>query len=185
MARPAATADRTAAAVEQAQADVMAFKNIDELDLGLVELPPRRNETAILVAVGIAEHDFLYAAAAVHEAPVVVQCEQPIHDLGRRLQILDGLEQRHDIDAAAARGIDEPDLLQQHGDLQHVGDALAHGDDALGDRRLAELGVDLRRHPEQRELAERLFAVFDEQRRQWPCVLQFRDEQRDARVLIQ
>ena len=31
-------------------------------------------------------------------------------------------------------GIDEADFLQQDRDLEHVGDALAHRDDALGDR---------------------------------------------------
>src|SRR5438128_11535171 len=53
IARTAAAADRTAAAVEKAQPHVMSLEHLDEADLGLVELPARSNEAAILVRVGI------------------------------------------------------------------------------------------------------------------------------------
>ena len=72
----------------------------------------------------------------------------------RGLQILDGLEQRHDVDRAAARGIDEAGLLQEQRDLQHVGHPLAHRDDALGDRVGAEFGVGFGGRMEDREFAQ-------------------------------
>ena len=103
IARPAAAADRAAAAVEQPQPHVVALEHLDQADLGLVELPARGDEAAILVAVGIAEHHFLHAAAAVHQLAVIMQRQHPVHDAGRGLQILDGLEQRHDVDRRCGR----------------------------------------------------------------------------------
>ena len=103
VARAAAAADRAAAAVEQAQAHAVALEHVDEPDLGLVELPARGDEAAILVAVGIAEHHLLHAAAAVDEAAVIGQRQHASMMRPRGLQILDGLEQRHDVDGAAAR----------------------------------------------------------------------------------
>src|SRR5262249_16880403 len=113
IARPAAAADRTAAAVEQAQPDVGAFKNFDQPDPGLVELPAGGDEAAILVAVGITEHHLLHRAAAVDQFPVIVQRQHAIHDAAGGLQILDGFEQRHYVDDAAAGRIDQADLLQE------------------------------------------------------------------------
>ena len=132
IARPAAAADRTAAAVEQPQAHAVALEHTDQADLGLVEFPARGDETAVLVAVGIAEHHLLHPAAAVDEATVFRQRKQAVHDRGTGLQILDGLEQRHDVDRAAAGGVDETHLLQQQRHFQQIRDALAHGNDASG-----------------------------------------------------
>ena len=162
IARPAAAADRAAAAVEQPQAHVVALEHLDQADLGLVELPARGDEAAILVAVGIAEHDFLHAAAAVDQLAVVVHRQHAVHDAAGGLQILDGLEQRHDVDGAAAGGMDQAGLLQQQRDLQHVGHALAHRDDALGDRGRAVTGMGFGGGMEQREFAGGFLAVFDE-----------------------
>ena len=82
IARPAAAPDRTAAAVEQPQPHAVALEHIDQPDLGLVELPARGDEAAILVAVGIAEHHFLDAAAAVDQPAVIMQRQHPVHDAG-------------------------------------------------------------------------------------------------------
>ena len=70
--------------------------------------------------------------------------------------------------ALRPRGVDEPDFLQQQRDLEQVGDALAHRDDALRDRAGAELGVRFGGGVEHREFAQRLLAVVDERRRQRP-----------------
>src|SRR5205823_5501739 len=164
IARPAAAADRTAAAMEQSQPHAMALEYFDEADLGLVELPARGDETAVLVAVGVAEHHFLHRAAAVHQFAIIVQRQHPVHYGAGSLQILDGFEQRHDIDRAAAGGIDEAGFLQEQRNLEHVGHPLAHGDDALGNRVRAELGVRFGGRVEDRELAQCLLAVFDEGR---------------------
>ena len=71
VARAAAAADRPAAAVEQPQADLAALEDVDQRHLGLVELPARGQEAAVLVAVGIADHHLLHAAAAFQQARVV------------------------------------------------------------------------------------------------------------------
>ena len=103
----------------------------------------------------------------------------------RCLQILDGLEQRHDIDRAAAGRIDEAGLLQQQRDLQHVGHPLAHRDDALGDRIGAEFGVGFGGRVEHREFADRFLAVLHEGRRQRPGIAQLARQKRDPRLLVQ
>jgi hypothetical protein len=59
VARAAAAADGAAAAVEQAQAHAGALEDLDQFQLGLVQLPVRGQEAAVLVRVRIAEHDFL------------------------------------------------------------------------------------------------------------------------------
>src|SRR5436190_18538748 len=53
IARPAAAADRAAAAMEQPQANMVTLEHFDQANLGLVEFPARRDKTAILVAVRI------------------------------------------------------------------------------------------------------------------------------------
>ena len=52
------------------------------------------------------------------------------------LQVADGLEQRHDVDVepALARA-QQPDLLEQHGHFQDVGDAVGLGDHVVRQRR--------------------------------------------------
>jgi hypothetical protein len=99
--------------VEQPQPHAVALKHADQADLGLVEFPARGNEAAILVAVGIAEHHLLHPAAAVDEATIFRQRKQAVHDRGASLQILDGLEQRHDVDRAAAGRVNQPHFFQQ------------------------------------------------------------------------
>ena len=86
---------------------------------------------------------------------------------------------------AAARGMDQAGLLQQQRDLQHVGHALAHRDDALGDRIAAELGVRLGGGVEHGEFARGLLAVFHEGGGQRTRVAQFACQQRDPRLLVQ
>ena len=68
IARSAAAAHRAAAAVEQAQLDAVPLEDLDQLDLGLVQLPVRSEVAAVLVAVRIAEHDLLHIAAALEHA---------------------------------------------------------------------------------------------------------------------
>jgi len=63
IARAAATANRAATAVEQSHFDTVLLQHLDQLDFGFVQFPVRSQVTAILVAVRIAEHDFLHIAA--------------------------------------------------------------------------------------------------------------------------
>ena len=76
----------------------MPPEHLNERGLGLVEFPARGQKPAILVAVGIAEHDFLRAAAAVEQARVFGQAQQFIHHIAATAQIFDRFEQRHDIE---------------------------------------------------------------------------------------
>ncbi len=185
IARPAAAADRAAAAVEQPQPHAVTLEHFDQPDLGLVEFPARGDEAAVLVAVGIAQHHFLDAAAAVDQLAIIMHRQQPVHDRGAGLQVLDGLEQRHDVERAAAGGIDETDLLQQQRYLQHVGHPLAHRDDALRDHVRAEPAVRLGSGMEHREFAQRLVAVFHEGRSQRPRIAQLGCKKRNPRVFAQ
>src|SRR3954453_18859511 len=61
---PAAAANRTATAVKQAQRNAVALEYLDQFDLSFVQLPAGGQEPAVLVAVGIAQHDLLHPAAA-------------------------------------------------------------------------------------------------------------------------
>ena len=162
----------------------MALEHVHQLDLGLVQLPARGDEAAILVAVGIAEHHLLHAAAAIDQPAIVMQAEQPVHDLRGIAQIVDGFEQRHHIDGATPGRIDQPGFLEQHRDLEQIGHALGHRDDALRDHRRAIFGMRLRGDAEHRQLAGGFFAVADERRLQRPRAAQLGGEQRDPRVLI-
>src|SRR3954447_4134643 len=141
---------------------MMAREHFNQPDFGLVELPPRGDETAILVAVGIAEHDFLDRAAAIDQFAIFMQRQQPIHDPGGCLEIPDGFEQRHDVDCATPGRDDEADFLQQQSYLKHVRYALAHRDNALWDYVGAKFNVRFGGRAEYGQFAERLFAVFHE-----------------------
>src|SRR5260370_31151729 len=59
--------------MEQAQSDVTAPEHLDQRDLRLVELPPGCEVTAVLVAVGVAQHHLLRTAAALQQALVFRQ----------------------------------------------------------------------------------------------------------------
>ena len=90
--------DRSAAAVKQPQLHAVALEHFDQFDFRLEQLPVRREETAVLVAVGITQHHLLHAAAARQQLAVVGIGEQIIHDRTATPQIADGLEQRNDVE---------------------------------------------------------------------------------------
>ena len=82
-------------------------------------------------------------------------------------------------------GMDQADLLQEQRDLEHVGHALAHRDDALGNHVVAELRMRFGGGVEHLELAHGLVAVFDEIRGQRPRVAQFVCQQRHPRFFVE
>jgi hypothetical protein len=49
--------------MEQLQRDAVLPEHLDQLDLGLVQFPAGGHVAAILVAVRVAEHDFLHGVA--------------------------------------------------------------------------------------------------------------------------
>src|SRR5439155_11505580 len=68
--RPAAPADRAPAPMEEQQADAFRAADVGQLALRAIELPVRRDEPAVLVAVGIAEHHLLQAAPGLQVAAI-------------------------------------------------------------------------------------------------------------------
>ena len=132
--RAAAATDGAAAAVEQTQPDALVARHLRDRGLRVVQRPVRGEVAAVLVRVGVAEHDLLHVAAGGDVA--AVQRHVPRRPQHRRagLQVLDGLEQRHDVDGAGEHAVvdgDQPDLLEQDHRLQQIGDRRAHRDDAL------------------------------------------------------
>jgi hypothetical protein len=100
VARAAAAPDRAAAAVEQAQRDAVVFaqraEKLDQIDLGAVQLPVAGEAAAVLVAVGVAEHDVLLCAAAHHHGCDAGQRVEGPHDRCGVAQVADGFEQWRD-----------------------------------------------------------------------------------------
>src|ERR1019366_4335435 len=122
---PAAPAERPAPTVKEAQHEAEALEELGQLDLGLVELPRRREEAAVLVAVGVAEHHFADAAPApARQRHHLGAGEESLHDVGAATKIVDGLEERDD--AHRARGlvarVHQADLAQDQHDLEEIGD---------------------------------------------------------------
>ena len=130
-----------------------------ELDLGLVQLPVGGEEAAVLVGVGIADHHLLHPALRPHAAAHHRHIEQLLHDGGRALEILDGLEQRHDREGAAldagAVG-EEPAGLGQQVGAEDVAHAPGHAEDEGPERLAVHL---LPQHPDQPEHAEGLRGI--------------------------
>ena len=152
--------------------------------LGAVERPVRRQVAAVLVAVRVAEHHFLHAAPARHQAAIRRQRERRPHHRRRPLEVVDGLEQRDDVQRRSVRAR-EPRLLQQHRDLEQVRHRRALGDHVMRQRRRAVVPVDPRGGGEDRELGGGPRRVRDVRRRQQPRAGELAREQRHARLLAE
>ena len=133
--RPAAAAERAAAAVEEHPRDAVALELLGERDLRAVGRPARRDVARVLVGVRVADHHLLLVADRAQRGAVDRQLEQRAQGLGRRLERVLGLEQRHDPQprALAAR-LGQPALLHQQQHLEQVGGLLGAGDDVGLDR---------------------------------------------------
>jgi hypothetical protein len=149
--------------MEQPKPDSVPPEQLDQPDLGLVELPSGGQETAILVAVRIAEHHLLHTAPALDDAPVFRQREQALHHADAAAQILDRLEKGDQIDGAgAARGIEQAGLLEQDRQFQHVGRALALRDDAGADDPAPDRSLRIPCGAEDREFSGRQLRIAPE-----------------------
>ncbi len=171
VARPAPAADRPAATVEETHLHPVPVEHAHQRDLGLVEFPVGGEVAPVLVAVGVAEHHFLHAAAARDDALPRRQREQLVHDDAAAAQVGDDFEKRHDVDVGHRLGAraQQPDLLQQDRDLQHVAHAIGLGDHVVGKRSGTEAAVYRYGGVEDREFARRAFLVGDEWRAQGAC----------------
>ena len=84
--------------MEQAQADAVRSEHLDQARFGLIQRPVGAEIASVLVAVGIAEHDFLHASARVQPEAIGVQRERFGHDVAAAAEVADGLEQRNDVE---------------------------------------------------------------------------------------
>ena len=163
---PAAAPDRAAASVEQAEVDAVLAAHAAERLLRLVQRPVRHPVAAVLVAVRVAEHDLLEAAARVElergrpDRRTAPPCDRPA---SARSSIVSKSGTKSSVvstDAVVAHA-PEPGLLREQHRLEHVAHRVRHADDvapiAPGARR-----ADLADH---RERLERSRATSSEARR--------------------
>ena len=101
VARAAAAADGAAATVEEPQPDSGLARRLDQIELGAVQRPVGGEVAAVLVRVGVAEHHFLAVAARGHHRAVQRKVQRRFENRRAALQVVDGLEQRHDADRAS------------------------------------------------------------------------------------
>ena len=146
VARAAAASDRAPAPVKQPHRNIgLAGEELRQRRRGAVKLPNARENAAVLVAVGIAQHDVLLGARVGDELGDSRQRIEVSHDRRGVAQILDGLEQRHDDqirrdDAGVARierAVHHAAFLLQQQHFQKIADGLGVADDVMADRLVA------------------------------------------------
>ncbi len=96
--RSAAATERTAAAVEEREANRVLRGPRGKLCLGGVEREVRRHGSALLCGVRVAEHDLERAAGCDEPALYRFELEHCIEDVARVPEIENRLEQRHDVE---------------------------------------------------------------------------------------
>ncbi len=122
----AATADGTATAMEQGEADVVGFSQRHQGFHGGVLGPASGHHARILGGVGVADHHVL---TALDVTAIPVHRQQAFHHGGARHQVFLGLEQRGNRHAELAAS-----FLQQQLDRQDIGRGTGHGDDVDAER---------------------------------------------------
>ena len=128
--RTAATANGASASMEQAQGHAAFVEQRHQREFGAIQLPVRREETAVLIAVRIAEHHFLLVALMFDQRIDTRQRDQVAHDVRRVAQIGNRLEQRNHHQARPRRVVHIAQAaVQQTGFLlqQHHFDEIADG----------------------------------------------------------
>ena len=167
--------------MEQAQLYVVTAEDFDQRDLRLVELPAGSQETAILVAVRIAEHDLLHAAASFQQARIFGEIQQLIHDAAAIAQIFDRLEQRDDVQIeAAVMRPQKTGFLQKHSGFENVGDTGRLRNHIMRHRTRPVTVMRLGSRAKDRNFALGLRRIGEEGRRQRARRREFHEEQPDA-----
>ncbi len=152
--RRAAPAHRTAATMEKGDGDAGLGADLSQFRLRFRKLPVRRQEAAVLIRVGIADHDFLRAALHARAAPDERQRQQFAHDRGRRAQIGNCLEQRRDRQHA---GLDARCVVIEIGFLgeeigaEDIGDRAGHAQNERAEGFAIEFFALVARQPEHAE----------------------------------
>lgn len=182
----AAASDGAAAAVKEAQADVAGGEDVDECAFGLVERPVGREETAVLVAVGVTQHDFLGAVLrALHALADFGQVEPGGHDVGAALQVGDGFEEGDDHEAVFGGDVlpgggDEAGLFLQDHDFEQVAEGFGVRDDGLAHGLFAVAGAAGGGGAQDGEFTGGVFGVGDPGGGQGACLREFSAQEVDA-----
>jgi len=92
MGRAATSADRSASAMKESQLHIELSGQLMQCVEGLVELPGAGDHSAILIRVGIAQHDLLPRSPRLQQRIVLRIGPHLAHDLRRMPQRLDGFE---------------------------------------------------------------------------------------------
>ena len=130
--RCAAAADGTAAAVEEADLDVVRLAGLDDCRLSLGEFPFGGEVAAVLVAVGVAEHGLDLAVA--HECGSCLGLSQQlVEDAGCVVEVADGFEQRHHAGEAGRDALAAADETGQPAHGEDVLDGAGHRQDERAD----------------------------------------------------
>ncbi len=119
MSRPAAAADRAAAAMEESQLHSAFLRGAMQLAMRLIEFPRAGEHAAVFVGVGVAEHDFLPASPGIEQRLISGIAPEAAHDAAGGAQRINGFEQRHGHQAGiVARSCDLNSALLSRGELQ-------------------------------------------------------------------
>ena len=97
--RPAAARHGAAAPVEERESDPVLVAYARDRFLRPIECPVGGHVAAILVAVGVADHDHLLPTASRDVLTVDAKRKELRQDPGSGVEILEGLEERHDPEA--------------------------------------------------------------------------------------
>ncbi len=182
----AAAPHGAAAAMKDLHRDARVAEHAGEREGCLVQTPHRGQVAAVLVRIGVPDHDLLIAASASRLRHA--RCRKPgLHDARRVRQIADRLEQRHDHDrrGGRVRRPIEPRLLEQDVHFEQVGDAAALGHDVGRDRRRPVQRVRLGGGVDDGQLRCGLAGVGRERTRERPLTGELAGQQRDARRFVE
>ena len=123
--------------MEEPQPDPGAPGGGHQVQFGPVERPVGGQVAAVLVGIGVSEHDLLGVTAGRHHGAIDGDRQCGLQDRRAVLQVVDRLEERHD----AHRGVGlipgqvkQTGLLQQQRRLEQVRHRLAHRNDVSGNR---------------------------------------------------
>jgi len=111
--------------VEEHQPELRLPEQLGQSLLRIVQGPARGHQPAILVAVGIAQHDHLATTAQFQQIAPLAALEQAPHHVFGRFQIGHGLEQGHQIETTI---LDAGGACNQPG-REHVVGIPAHAHD--------------------------------------------------------
>ncbi len=106
----AAAAYGASSAVEEAEVDAAVAGYLVEVAVGLVDLPGAGDHAAVLVGVGVAEHDLLAMVPGFEERFVGFAGPELAHDGGGVLEVFDGLEEGDGLEAGVVGFADGSEL---------------------------------------------------------------------------